>query len=192
MRKIPTLFVRDTADRRLVTDIVNPGCEWVLEGQGVATQKYDGTCCMLDDAGAWWARREVKPGKNTPAGYVPIQTDPVTGKTVGWEPIAQSAFAKFHTQALEAAHDREKRLMPGTYELVGPKVNGNPERWDRHGLIAHRDAAVVGMPRQITYSTLRDLFETVLAPLGHEGIVWHHPDGRRFAKLKVRDFSKAA
>jgi hypothetical protein len=25
--------------------------------------------------------------------------------------------------------------------------------------------------------------------LGHEGIVWHHPDGR-MAKLKVRDFPR--
>lgn len=188
MQKIPTVFVRDEKDRRFVTSVVNPGCEWVLAGEGVATRKYDGTCVRLDEAGEWWARREVKPGKKPPAGYMPVETDPVTGKTVGWEPIGQSSFAKFHGEAV-AADGRYERLRSGTYELVGPKVNGNPERWDRHALIAHRDAAVVGMPRRITYDSLRDLFLTMLAPLGYEGVVWHHSGGQ-MAKLKVRDFPK--
>jgi hypothetical protein len=41
----------------------------VLDGEGVATRKYDGTCVMFDGDG-WWARREVKPGKTAPAGFV--------------------------------------------------------------------------------------------------------------------------
>jgi hypothetical protein len=194
LQKIPTLFVRDPADRQFVTDTVNPGCEWVLEGEGVATRKYDGTCCMLDNSGVWWARREVKPGKKPPAGYLPVETDPVTGKTVGWEPITQSSFAKFHAEAVRDAEDAEypDGVYPGpwpvgTYELIGPKVNGNPERCETHELVAHEKAAVISMPDRITYSTLRELFHMALAPLGFEGLVWHHPDGR-FAKLKVRDF----
>ena len=63
MRKIPTALVRDPDDRAHVLDEVTPGCEWVFAGEGIATRKYDGTCTMLDGNGKWWARREVKPGK---------------------------------------------------------------------------------------------------------------------------------
>jgi hypothetical protein len=99
----------------------------VLDGEGVATRKYDGTCVALDSDG-WWARREVKPGKQPPVNYQPIETDEITGKTVGWEPIEQSAFAKFHAEAVENTRRIGAGWPADTYELVGPKVNGNPEQ----------------------------------------------------------------
>src|ERR1700741_2085333 len=103
MRKIPTLFVRDAFTQlRYVSTEVHPDCRWVLAGEGVATRKYDGTCVMFDGQ-RWWARREVKPGKSAPANYGPIETDPTTGKTVGWEPIEQSAFVRFHAEAVANA-----------------------------------------------------------------------------------------
>jgi hypothetical protein len=191
MRKIKTLFVRDPEDRRYVLPEVTPGCEWVLAGEGRPTQKFDGTCVQLDADDRWWARREVKPGKTAPAGYIAISTDEVTGKTVGWEPIEQSAFAKYHAEALREAEDPDVRdwdkpFVPGTYELIGPKINGNPERSDRHWLIAHATAETVKVP-VLTFDGIR---ETVLrwGRSGVEGIVWHHPDGERFCKVKARDF----
>lgn len=179
MRKIPTLFVRDPADMRIVTREVHPDCGWVLAGEGVPTRKYDGTCVLLDENGEWWARREVKPGRPAPAGYVAVATDPNTGKTVGWEPIRQSAFARFWEEAGTG------QFKAGTYELCGPKVNGNPEGFERHTLVRHDDADVFdGVP--LDFDGLRDWLR------GHpyEGIVWHHPDGR-MAKLKRRDFPAA-
>lgn len=194
MQKIPTLFRRDPDDMRHVTREVHPECKWVLDGEGVPTRKYDGTCVRLTRDGLWWARREVKPGKAAPPNYVPVELDEATGKTVGWEPIEQSAFAKFHAEAL-----KEKAVLdfypvdwppePGTYELLGPKVNGNPERVDEYLLVRHgyraavdeREAASAGRD----YESLRDW---LLAHPAWEGIVWHHPDGR-MAKLKRRDFA---
>ncbi|NEB77831.1 hypothetical protein G3I40_21810 [Streptomyces sp. SID14478] len=183
MQKIPTLFVRDPQDRRRVLPEVAPGCEWVIEGYGVATRKYDGTCALLDESGAWWARREVKPGRSEPPHYVPVERDEVTGKTMGWEPIGQSSFARFHAQALEAEGVPEH----GTYELCGPKVNGNPEGLDRHVLIRHATAERLapGLDAR-TY----DEIGTVLAGRGWEGLVYHHPDGP-MAKIKARDFPPA-
>ncbi|MFI5836227.1 hypothetical protein ACIA5A_21385 [Micromonospora sp. NPDC051300] len=178
MRKIPTLFRRDPDDRRRVLPEATPECRWVLDGEGVATRKYDGTCLLLDEDGDWWARREVKPGGAHPPGYRPVMTDEATGKTVGWEPIAQSSFATFHAEAL-AAHRGEPR--PGTYELIGPKVNGNPEGVRGHELVAHADAERLDVPRD--HDGLR---EWLLGHPAYEGLVWHHPDGRR-AKLKRRD-----
>jgi hypothetical protein len=189
MQKIPTLFVRDEGDRRHVTSEVAPGCEWVLKGEGVPTRKYDGTCVRLDIDGEWWARREVKPGKKAPPGYVAVSTDDITGKTVGWEPIGQSSFAAFFEQALECAGASSDPLSAGTYELIGPKVNGNPERRERHELVPHADAETItedGDQGVRSFSGIRDLV-LGLAAEGWEGLVYHHPDGR-MSKIKGRDF----
>ena len=193
MKKIPTLFLRDfDKPGHPVTDVVNPECAWVFDDPTNVTArvKIDGTCMMRAEDGDWWARREVKPGKKWPEGYRIIETDEVTGKTVCWEPAGQSPFAKFLTEALAAGDGGE----PGTYELVGPKINGNPKRTNRHALISH-DSHDAGM-RSTAYvwADLTGPAEVRWAVLamgrdGHEGIVFTHTDGRR-AKIKARDFPK--
>jgi len=184
VRKIPTLLVRDPDDRAHVTDQVTPGCEWVLAGEGVATRKFDGTCVMLDADGRWWARREVRPGKPPPPNFIPVEHDPETGKTVGWEPIQQSGWAKWHQEALDEFHRPFDE--PGTFELCGPRINGNPEGWGFHDLIRHGSIPVT-MPPRLTVAQVCDVVRSYRVngrPI--EGVVWHHPDGRR-AKLKARD-----
>jgi len=181
MQKIPTLFLRDENDRAHVTLELNPECEWVVRGEGVATRKYDGTCVMLDEDGDWWARREVKKNGNFPTHFITEDFDPVTGKTQGWEPIETSGFNKFFG---EAFHYGGRSFTPGTYELVGPKINGNPENYISHALIKHENAMILnGVP--LKYPLLIQQFVFSLPP-GWEGIVWHHPDGR-MAKLKRKD-----
>lgn len=191
MRKIPTLFRRDPDDMRRVLREVHPDCTWVLDGDGTPTRKYDGTCLLFGEDGLWWARREVKPGKMSPPNFMPVAHDPATGKTVGWEPVEQSAFAKLHAEALNGIIDRYPIKDPqrgATYELVGPKVNGNPEKVTGHLLVRHGYTAVVddreldAIP--VDYDGLRDWL--VDRPQW-EGVVWHHPDGR-MSKLKRRDF----
>ena len=59
----------------------------------------------------------------------------------------------------------------GTYELCGPKLQGNPEGFAEHTLVRH-GTEVVDPPR--TWDGLRDF----LASYDGEGIVFHHPDGR--------------
>lgn len=193
MQKIPTLFVRNPDDRAHVLPEVNPVCQWVIDGKGVAKRKLDGTCVMYDGAD-WWARREVKPGKTTPPGFQPISTDPATGKTVGWEPIGQSAFAKFHAEAIkEADENADDPWTPwplGTYELIGPKINGNPERYDHHWLVAHANTQVLRVDNR-TYDGIREAVLHWHRIDRAEGIVFHHPDGR-MAKIKARDFAAPA
>ena len=186
MQKIPTLYARDfDHDPRYVTRDVTPGCEWVLKGEGTPTRKYDGTCVMFDGA-AWWARREVKKGKQAPPGFVAVEADDETGKTVGWEPLEQSAFARWHAAAVAESDDQ---LWPapwphGTYELIGPKVNGNPEHEETHLLIRHETAEALGdVPLDF------DGLAAWLHAHPYEGIVWRHEDGR-MVKLKARDFPR--
>lgn len=184
MRKIPTLLQRDPDDMRRVLDEITPGCEWVMAGEGVATRKYDGTCVSFD-GDDWWARREVKPGKTPPEGWHQIgEADPATGKRVGWEPIDQSGFAQWHAEVI-AAHPARK-WNPGTYELLGPKVNGNPEGHVFHVLQRHAAAELwplLDHPESI--AVVR--YAVRALPSDWEGIVWHHPDGR-MCKIKRRDF----
>lgn len=178
MQKIPTIFERDwDGDRSRVLDQVTPGCEWVLAGEGIATHKYDGTCVMYDGT-EWWARREVKAGKTAPPGFRVLSHDSETNNTIGWEPVEQSPFAKFHAEAVSP----DRSWAPGTYELIGPKVNSNPEGAAKHTLIRHENAEVLGLLDR-SYAGIRDF----LAGIDVEGIVFRHPDGR-MGKIKKRDF----
>lgn len=184
MRKIPTLFKRDPENMSRVLREVNPAAQWVIDEPGaIPTRKFDGTCVMHDDGlrdgvGGWWARREVRPGRKVPDIFLEEETDPNTGKTVGWVPIGDSSFIK---QFREIPFDKLPRDV-GTYELCGPQINGNPEGFDRHALVYHGSWHLEGVP--LDYDGLRDW----LLAREYEGIVWHHPDGQRMAKLKRRDF----
>lgn len=178
MKKIPTLFVRDPEDRKHVLNEVTPGCEWVLADEGTATRKYDGTCCLVY-CGDLWKRHEVKPGKMAPAGFEAISTDENTGKTVGWVPVGDGPEDQWHREAF--AHSAY--WPDGTYELLGPKVQGNPEGVEVHVLQPH-DRAEAFLDLPLHFGGLRDW----LLAREYEGIVWHHPDGR-MAKLKKRDFA---
>ncbi len=177
MRKIPTVFVRDPeTNLRHVKNEVTPGCEWVFAGEGDATRKFDGSCCLVRD-GKLYKRHEVKPGKTAPSDFETVETDANTGKTVGWVPVGDGPEDKWHREAATP------ELPPdGTYELVGPKVQGNPEGFSMHVLVPHGDEPLPEAPRD--YDGLR----TWLLAHDYEGIVWHHRDGR-MAKLKKKDFS---
>ena len=86
MKKIPTLFKRiyHDASHLTTTDQLTPGLEWVLEGRGVATVKYDGTCCAIK-SGRFYRRYDAKKGKVPPAGAIPCcAPDPVTGHWPHW------------------------------------------------------------------------------------------------------------
>lgn len=176
MKKIPTIFERDFEnDPSRVLPVPHADCAWVFAFEGVATRKYDGTCCRFDGS-SWWKRREVKPGKPDPDGFVLADEDSVTGKRVGWMPVAEEDA--WHKQAIEKAGSS----APGTYELIGPKVQGNPENVAEHRMVSHAEAEVLSdVPRDF------DGISQYLADFVGEGIVFHHPDGR-MAKIKRRDF----
>lgn len=176
MRKIISLFQRNYDGDRLVRDEVVPGAEWVLAGEGTATRKLDGTCCMVRD-GKLYKRYEVKQGKKPPANFEPAnEVDENTGKQQGWVPVGDGPEDAYHREAFAAGfHD------DGTYELVGPKVQGNPEGFATHRLLPHGTLHLPDAPR--TYDALK----AWLAEHDIEGIVWHHPDGR-MVKIKKRDF----
>src|SRR4051812_45544033 len=112
MRKIPTLFVRDwEGDRSRVLPTVTPGCEWVLAGEGVATRKLDGTCCLVRD-GSLYKRQEYRLLVLAPADFEAVDYDPETGKRVGWRPVGEGPEDRWHREAFADLPDRAE----GTYE----------------------------------------------------------------------------
>lgn len=180
MKKIPSLFKRDfTQPGNPLTTEYNDGVEWVLNGEGVATRKYDGTSCLIKD-GMLWKRYEVRQGKETPYGFMLADKDENTGKVFGWVEVGNGNEDKWHREAWESLPDSYKN-RPGTYELVGPKVQSNPEKYETHTLVCHDEAQVLFPPVGF------DEIQEWLAPQDIEGIVWHHPDGR-MVKIKKSDF----
>lgn len=180
MQKIPTLFERDwTGDRSRVLNRVTSGCDWVIAGDGIATRKLDGTCCLIR-GGRLYKRRELKKGETPPQYFEEVSHDPETEKTVGWLPVDDGPGDKWHREAFGLRDD----WMDGTYELIGPKVQGNPERKDEHVLIKHGEGIagiIADVPR--SFDGLKSWFVNQ----DIEGVVFHHPDGR-MAKIKKRDF----
>lgn len=178
MKKVPTIFKRDwDGDRSRVVDAPNPKCLWVFQGEGVATRKYDGTSCLIRD-GKLFRRRELKSGQSVPPDFEVADVDEETGKTVGWVPIGDGPEDRWHREAFA----RALAVVDGTYELIGPHVQGNPEGAAEDILVPHALAdRLDDAPR--TFIALADW----LGGKNIEGIVWHHPDGR-MAKIKLRDF----
>lgn len=180
MKKIPTLFDRDwDGDRSRVVNRLHKDCAWVAAGEGIATKKIDGTSCMIRD-GKLFKRRELRDGDQEPSDFELAQHDEETGKRVGWVPVGDGNEDRWHREA------REYRpgYGDGTYELVGPKIQGNPEKQTVHDLIRHDDPILIFDPQPPRdFVLLREWMEG----RDIEGIVWHHPDGR-MAKLKLRDF----
>jgi hypothetical protein len=168
----------------------------VLNGEGVATKKWDGSGCLVRD-GKLYKRYEVKKGKKAPADFEPAcEVDPNTGKQQGWRPVGDGPDDKWFREAFDAFKELcedleaygggaygggEGRVPDGTYELCGPKVQSNREGLSKHLLIPHGQWLFLNIP--LTY----DALEEWLAPRDIEGIVWWHPDGR-MVKLRKADF----
>lgn len=187
MKKIPTLFMRD--DERRVLNTVHPDCGWVIDGEGWPTLKLDGACCMIDRSGRFWRRRVVKKGKGIPDRFFLIEHDEATGKTVGWVPISWDAPEdKYFMEGRKHLAEQYRNMVipAGTYELVGPKVQGNAEGRSSHHLTLHADLGLDDADPDIVPRTFDELREW-LEDEDIEGIVWHHPNGR-MAKIKKRDF----
>lgn len=131
-------------------------------------------------SGALWKRYDAKAGKTPPVGFEPAQPEPDanTGHWPGWVLVGDGPDDGRHREAYESVGGN---LPDGTYELCGPKVQGNPEHYEKHTLIRHGCEILADAPR--SYDSLRAYFATK----DIEGIVWHHEDGR-MVKIKGKDF----
>ncbi len=187
MKKIPCLFIRHFKGRDFeITRTVSPGCEWVLRGDGIATRKWDGTACAVIDS-VLYKRYDAKKDRTTgvyktlPVGAIPCdEPDDVTGHWPHWVAVGQDDPAdRWHVEAWKATG---WRLRDGTYELVGPKINGNAEQLDGHEFMRHGGSVL-----DVTTRTF-DGISAFLSEQQIEGIVFHHQNARDMCKIRRHDF----
>lgn len=177
MKKISTLFKKDPSDLGRVIPEANPENQWVFDGKGIPTRKFDGTAAAVID-GQLYKRYDVKKGKLVPAGAIPCQDpDPITGHWPHWvlcdihKPEDKYFFDAITTMNAE-----------GTYELCGPKVQGNPEGFAKHTLVRH-GAEVLELPGLAFHQIKQYLTDHDI-----EGIVFHHVTDGRMCKIRKSDF----
>lgn len=182
MKKIPTLFERIYENHKVVgiTRNVCPGMEWVLEGEGLATIKWDGSCCAIIN-GELYKRYDAKKGKKPPEGAIPCcEPDPVTGHHPHWVKCDKSNPAD---KWFWAAYDNSTLTLKddGTFEAVGCHFQGNPYNFDLDYLVRHGVNIVNDFPRDF------DGMKEWLHNNHVEGIVFWK-DNEPQCKIKRSDF----
>lgn len=179
MKKISTLFKKDPNNLSRVIDEINPDNQWVLDGNQIPTQKFDGTACAIIN-GQLYKRYDVKKGKQVPDGAIPCQDpDSITGHWPHWVKCEQNdSGSKWHMMAFHG------QLADGTYELCGEKVQGNPEKIVGHELIRHASIVLHDLVYPLSFEGIRIYLES------HdiEGIVFHHHNDGRMCKIRKSDF----
>ena len=167
-----------------MTDRVDPGCEWVLNGEGVATEKVDGSCCASID-GRFSRRYDAKRGqKRIPDGAIPCQPkpDPVTGHWPHW--VLVDSYRKEDKWYVWAYMNTPWAVDDWTYEAVGPHFQSNPYGLDEDFLERHGRIRIPDCPR--TFDGIREY----LRAHEIEGIVFWR-DGKPGCKIKRSDFGFA-
>lgn len=192
MQKIPTIFVRSKKDPSRVTDECNNKCLWVFHGEGIATEKFDGTsirvvCRSTRIGDALFSKRyDAKPGRTPPPGFEPCADEPDEGGHLpGWVPAPLSSP---ENKWLAEAVNAKTNLESGTYELVGPNIatrsGPNPHNLKNHLLWEHGSNVLEQPGHGVTLESIHSFLSAGYGEM--EGIVWHHPDGR-LAKVEARD-----
>ena len=190
MKKIPTLFKREFEGHRItqiLPDLSDENLQWVLNGEGVATVKWDGSCCAIID-GKFYVRYDAKNGKPIPEGAIKCQeeADPVTGHLPCWLPYnendkGQKWFGEAYKHTVGSVLVKnDNGLADGTYEAVGEHFNGNMYNLDYDMLVKH-GTDVIEVPR--TFEGIRDYLKEHYI----EGIVFWK-DGEPKCKIKRSDF----
>ena len=185
MKKIPTLFKRVFENHRIkeVLPEVEPELEWVLNGEGVATVKYDGSCCAIIN-GELYKRYDAKNGKPIPKGAIKCQeeADAVTGHLPCWVKCDRNNPAdKWFWVAEDEVGYTQTQLVPErTYEAIGKHFNGNPYGMDYDMLIPHGQE-VIEVER--SFEGIRKFLEENYI----EGIVFWKDDKPQ-CKIKRTDF----
>ncbi len=179
MKKLTTVFEKDPNDLGKVINEINPKNQWVFDGEGIPTRKFDGTSCAIIN-GELYKRYDAKKGKQVPKGAIPCQeADEITGHHPHWIKCNEKdSSCKYHFEAFYLLEDKED----GTYELCGEKIQGNPEKIKGHKLIKHgseilefMDFSFEGLKNYLTTSDI-------------EGIVFHHKTDGRMCKIRKSDF----
>ncbi|MEP7092708.1 MAG: DUF5565 family protein [Flavobacterium sp.] len=179
MKKISTLFAKDPNNLARVINMIKAENTWVITGEAVATRKFDGTSAAIIH-GELFKRFDAKKGRAIPAYAIPCQeADLITGHHPHWLKCDRTKSEdKFFFEGFDRLEDK----TDGTYELCGPKIQENPEKFEKHTLVKH------GIEVLDFVNLDFDDLEKFLSENDIEGIVFHHKSDGRMCKLRKTDF----
>ena len=204
MKKISTVFIINR-ETNLATEEVLKGNEWVVNGEGFATVKFDGSSCLIKDGFLFrrWNRKLTKKAMKSKSfaarkglEFIPDESmfrpvpegaikcnETFDAKTLHWPhwvPVGEDPADLLHVEAFETLKV-EGKVEDGTFEICGPKIRCNPHKFDSHVLLKHGDVVVEVEDRSL------EGIRAFLEGFDGEGLVFHHPDGR-MAKVRCKDF----
>jgi hypothetical protein len=187
MKKISTLYKKDPNDLGKVINEINPENQWVFEGEAIATRKFDGTSVAIINS-ILYKRYDVKKGRQVPEGAIPCQeADTITGHHPHWLKcdINKKEDRYFFEGLQQTLDNMSLSVLPdGTYELIGEKVQNNPERITSHLLVKH-GVEIIDL-LSLDYEYLKKYLSNPNNDI--EGIVFHHISDSRMCKLRKSDF----
>ena len=181
MKKISTLYKKNLNDLSLVTNELDTENQWVIDGEGIPTRKFDGTAVAIIN-GELYKRYDVKKGKKVPENAIPCQEpDEFTGHWPHW---VKCDVKKNEDKYFFEGFNSLENISDGTYELCGEKVQTNPEKIIGHKLIKHGCEIL-----DITDFSFENIKKYLSNPdLNIEGIVFHHKTDGRMCKIRKCDF----
>lgn len=190
MKKIPTLFKREFENHKVVKVLpeVTPGFEWVLNGEGIATVKLDGSCCAIIN-GELYKRYDAKPGRFIPPDAIPCcAPDLITKHWPHWVKCDQHRaddkwfWAAYRYSLSWGKAINNKEVLPdGTYEAIGKHFNGNPYGMILDQMVPHGTFAVYLPDR--SFEVIRGWLQNA----NEEGLVFWK-DNEPQCKIKRSDF----
>lgn len=183
MKKIPTVFEREYKNHEVVgiSDTFTNEDTKNAFLEGIATIKYDGSCCAII-GGELYKRYDAKKGKTPPEGAIPCcEPDPVTGHHPHWVKCTRGNPAdKWFFKAFDNYQMLTNEIENGTYEAVGTHFQGNPYQLNHDILVSHgKDKVEVDR----TFEGVKQFLERQ----DIEGLVFWL-DGEPAAKIKKTDF----
>lgn len=187
MKKIPTAFIKVYENHKIVevkNEYTNEKCKEAVEN-GIATVKFDGSCCAVIN-GELFKRYDCKKGKKAPEGAIPCcEPDPITGHWPHWvkcdnnNPADKWFFEAFNNEKKEL-EEFDCEIEDGTFEALGPHFQGNPYNLKKDQLFKH-GSRIVDVERDF-YSIKEFLKNNYI-----EGIVFWLDD-EPVCKIKRVDF----
>lgn len=183
MKKMFHLFETE-GDSQIYVPKIRAGSEWVENGEGVITEKLDGTSIRLTVRNGEIVRVEKRrnPTKEEKARLI---RDPWYVDARPDNPADQYIIEAARNTSVAGVEDGEHSA-----EALGPRIQNNPYGLFEHVAVIHKLAP--RYPEMLrTYDSLleacRDLPSLFVWGAKAEGFVFHHPDGR-MVKLRAARF----
>lgn len=179
MKKMRTLFEQNESFK--VIDKLRDENKFILEDNYSVYRKRDGTSILIKNNIMYkrYDANELK-GKKIPENSIPCQEHPApSGSFPVWVRCKrEDPSDKFHFEAFDKKYSWDN----GTYELCGPKINGNKEDLSSHILIFHKSEKLeIG---DLSFRGIEEYFKRNLI----EGLVIENNENGLMTKIRRKDY----